>query len=53
MIEGRSLRMRFPKQGQMATFHCPHPAKEAKPYQVEDVRHFLQSWESPHELALL
>jgi hypothetical protein len=25
----------------IATFHRPHPANEAKPYQVEDARNFL------------
>ena len=42
VIEGRGSRVRFAKQGQIATFHRPHPAKEAKPYQVEDARNFLQ-----------
>jgi len=26
----------------VAAFHRPHPAKEAKPYQVEDARTFLE-----------
>jgi hypothetical protein len=25
-----------------ATFHRPHPKKEAKPYQVRDARRFLE-----------
>lgn len=31
------------KNGQIATFHRPHPAKEAKPYQARDVRHYLEN----------
>jgi hypothetical protein len=41
LIEGRGSRVRFAHGGHVATFHRPHPAKEAKPYQVEDVRAFL------------
>ncbi|WP_257263467.1 type II toxin-antitoxin system HicA family toxin [Endozoicomonas sp. ONNA2] len=41
MLEGRGSRVRFHKQGEMATFHRPHPHKEAKPYQVRDARDFL------------
>lgn len=26
----------------VATFHRPHPRKEAKPYQVRDARRFLE-----------
>ena len=40
-IEGNGLRVRFELGGVVGTFHCPHPAKEAKPYQVRDVRLFL------------
>lgn len=42
VIEGRGSRMRFAKDGEVATFHRPHPAKEAKRYQVRDARDFLE-----------
>ena len=32
LIEGRGSRVRFEKDGEVATFHRPHPAKEAKRY---------------------
>lgn len=41
VIEGRGSRVRFEKDGVVATFHRPHPAKEAKRYQVRDARAFL------------
>jgi len=41
-VEGRGSRMRFEKNGEVATFHRPHPAKEAKRYQVRDARDFLE-----------
>jgi hypothetical protein len=41
-IEGRGSRVRFELNGVVATFHRPHPYKEAKPYQVRDVRKFLE-----------
>lgn len=41
-IEGRGSRVRFQKDGVVATFHRPHPAKEAKRYQVRDAREFLE-----------
>jgi hypothetical protein len=41
VIEGRGSRMRFELNGTIATFHRPPPAKEAKPYQVEQARDFL------------
>lgn len=40
-IEGSGSRVRFEKDGVVATFHRPHPAKEAKQYQVRDAREFL------------
>lgn len=43
IIEGRGSRVRFAHGVRIATFHRPHPAKEAKPYQVEDARAFLES----------
>ncbi len=42
VIEGRGSRVRFACGERVATFHRPHPAKEAKPYQVEDARAFLE-----------
>ena len=41
-IEGSGSRVKFAKRGVIAAFHRPHPAKEAKKYQVEDVRQFLE-----------
>jgi len=41
-IEGRGSRVRFELNNVVATFHRPHPQKEAKPYQVRDARRFLQ-----------
>lgn len=41
LIEGRGSRVRFEKDGVVAAFHRPHPAKEAKRYQVKDAREFL------------
>jgi HicA toxin of bacterial toxin-antitoxin, len=42
VIEGRGSRVRFELNGVIATFHRPHPRKEAKPYQVRDARRFLE-----------
>ena len=42
LIEGRGSRVRFEKNGEVGTFHRPHPAKEAKRYQVRDARAFLE-----------
>lgn len=41
VVEGRGSRVRFVKDGMIETFHRPHPAKEAKRYQVAAVRAFL------------
>nr|WP_150766710.1 type II toxin-antitoxin system HicA family toxin [Pseudomonas fluorescens] len=41
-IEGNGSRVRFELNGVVATFHRPHPDKEAKPYQVRDARAFLE-----------
>lgn len=41
-IEGRGSRVRFELNDVVATFHRPHPQKEAKAYQVRDARRFLQ-----------
>jgi hypothetical protein len=40
-IEGSGSRIFL--NGIIATFHRPHPAKEAKPYQVRDARTFLEN----------
>ena len=42
VIEGRGSRVRFTCGETVATFHRPHPAKDAKQYQVEDARAFLE-----------
>lgn len=41
VIEGSGSRVRFVFDGAVAAFHRPHPAKEAKRYQVRDAREFL------------
>ena len=41
-VEGSGSRVRFELKGVVATFHRPHPEKEAKPYQVRDARSFLE-----------
>jgi len=41
LVEGNGSRVRFYKGHIVATFHRPHPKKEAKPYQVKDARNFL------------
>lgn len=41
VIEGNGSRVRFELNGVVASFHRPHPHKEAKPYQVRDARRFL------------
>lgn len=42
VIEGNGSRVRFELNGVVATFHRPHPDKEAKAYQVRDARAFLE-----------
>jgi hypothetical protein len=42
-VEGTGSRVRFVLNGVVATFHRPHPAKEAKAYQVRDARRFLEN----------
>jgi len=42
-IEGAGSRVRFDLNGVIAAFHRPHPAKEAKPYQVRDAKTFLEN----------
>lgn len=41
LIEGSGSRVRFECDGHIASFHRPHPAKEAKRYQVRDARAYL------------
>jgi len=42
VVEGSGLRVRFVLGQHVGTFHRPHPAKEAKPYQVADAQTFLK-----------
>lgn len=42
LIEGSGSRVRFCKGREVETFHRPHPAKEAKRYQIRAARNFLQ-----------
>ena len=42
IIEGAGSRVRFARAGEVATFHRPHPAKEAKRYQVREARDYLK-----------
>lgn len=43
--EGQGSRVAFELNGQRQYLHRPHPGKEAKRYQVEAIRAFLQSLE--------
>ncbi len=43
IVEGDGSRVRFLLNGVIATFHRPHPKRDAKPYQVRDARVFLES----------
>lgn len=38
IVEGSGSRVRFVLRGEIASFHRPHPAKEAKRYQVREAR---------------
>lgn len=42
VIEGRGSRVRFAFGEKIVSFHRPHPQKEAKPYQLEAAREFLE-----------
>lgn len=42
VVEGRGSRVRFAFGDKIVCFHRPHPQKEAKPYQVEAAREFLE-----------
>jgi hypothetical protein len=41
LLEGAGSRVRFEHRGVIASFHRPHPGKEARRYQVRDARQFL------------
>lgn len=41
VIEGNGSRVRFAKGELVGSFHRPHPAKEAKRYQIKDARELL------------
>ena len=41
LTEGSGSRVRFEKDGEVAVFHRPHPAKEVKRYVVRDAHLFL------------
>ena len=41
LVEGRGLSVTFDWQGRRASFHRPHPGKEALRYRIEAVREFL------------
>ena len=41
VVEGTGSRVRFVKDAKIETFHRPHPAKEAKQYQVRAARAYL------------
>ena len=45
LTEGAGSRERFDKDGLAYLCHRPHPGKEAKRYQIEDVRQFLERLE--------
>jgi hypothetical protein len=42
VIEGSGSRVRFECRDEVEIFHRPHPAKEAKRYQVRAARDFLE-----------
>ncbi|MEM6049070.1 type II toxin-antitoxin system HicA family toxin [Erwinia sp. P7711] len=42
ITEGKGSRVRVEIKGVIASFHRPHPEKEAKAYQVRDGRKFLE-----------
>ena len=41
LVEGNGSRVRFVKDQEVENFHRPHPAKEAKRYQIKAAREFL------------
>ncbi|MBX3529982.1 MAG: type II toxin-antitoxin system HicA family toxin [Rhizobiaceae bacterium] len=42
LVEGRGSRVRFTCNGEVESFHRPHPKKEALRYQVRAARDFLE-----------
>jgi hypothetical protein len=42
VVEGSGSRVRFVRGTEIEAFHRPHPAKEAKRYQVRAARAYLQ-----------
>jgi hypothetical protein len=42
VIDGSGSRVKFVKDGKLASFHRPHPEPHAKRYQVKDAREFLK-----------
>ena len=47
VIEGPGSSVTFEWQGRKASFHRPHPGKEALRYRVKAVREFLQHLGTP------
>jgi hypothetical protein len=43
VIEGTGSSVTFEREGRRATFHRPHPGKEALRYRVKAAREFLQT----------
>ena len=43
VIEGSGSSVTFEKDGFRATFHRPHPQKEALRYRIKDTRQFLEN----------
>lgn len=43
VTEGNGSRVRFEINQVVASFHRPHPEKEAKAYQVRDAKTFLEA----------
>lgn len=41
VVEGSGSRVKFVKDGVVASFHRPHPTPHAKRYQVRDAREYL------------
>lgn len=41
VVEGNGSRVKFIHGTTVASFHQPHPAKEAKIYQINDAKAFL------------
>lgn len=41
VLEGKGSAVKFAKDGVIASFHRPHPDKNAKRYQIRDAREYL------------